>query len=306
VTHLDQPAYSSLTPPPHSVLGPQLHTMTIQGKRNDTRRIILSSILLCLGLVGYGVAAFSSFKVCSTRHQDLSLNHAKTCIYAKSTHDGSHCLPSSSTSHRRQLLQWGMVAFGCNLVSTMPVKADLYEEPTSVKGNSDPSLSLTTLPLYYILRVREATEQESRLISSGKFKDVQRANVKLAVRFMLQNYKLSDNIIAAAATLSDSNKRQTATETGQRAVENLFTILEYFDSRDVENLKVGTYDSMAGKEPLVLKGLESARANIDEFLTYFDSRTVDMVRQKIDEENELNAKEFDPSLGAILNPNPRK
>ena len=193
------------------------------------------------------------------------------------------------------MIGWNSLGLG----SPSPVNAALLEE-------TEEAVSVVRLPLYYILRVREATEQESRLISSQKFKDVQRANVKLAVRFMLQNYKLSDNIISAAATLADSNKRQTATEIGQRAVENLFTILEYFDSRDVENLKVGTYDSMAGKEPLVLKGLDSARANIDEFLTYLDPSDLAAVRKKIDEENELNAKEFDSSLGVILNPNPRK
>jgi len=35
--------------------------------------------------------------------------------------------------------------------------------------------------LYKIVRVREATLQERRLITTGKFKDTQRANVKLAV-----------------------------------------------------------------------------------------------------------------------------
>jgi hypothetical protein len=92
--------------------------------------------------------------------------------------------------------------------------------------------------LYTILRVREATEQETRLIGTGKFKDLQRANVKLAVRFMLQNYRLNDNLIAAAAFLSDQQKRAAAATVGQSAVQSLYTILEYFDSSDVQNLKV--------------------------------------------------------------------
>jgi hypothetical protein len=33
--------------------------------------------------------------------------------------------------------------------------------------------------LYKIIRVKEATQQEKRLIQTGKFKDIQRANVKL-------------------------------------------------------------------------------------------------------------------------------
>lgn len=92
--------------------------------------------------------------------------------------------------------------------------------------------------LYRILRVREATQQESRLIKNGKFKDVQRANIKLAVRFMVQNYRLSDAFVAASTYLDGDNRRLAASQVGQSAVQNLYTILEYYDSSDVENLKV--------------------------------------------------------------------
>ena len=92
-------------------------------------------------------------------------------------------------------------------------------------------------PLYNILRVREASEQESRLIKSGKFKDVQRANVKLAVKFMVENYRLNDNFIAAGAFLT-GDKRIKAGDIGQTVVQNLYTILEYFDASDVQNIKV--------------------------------------------------------------------
>lgn len=94
--------------------------------------------------------------------------------------------------------------------------------------------------LYTILRVREATLQEARLINSGKFKDVQRANIKLAVRFMLNNYRLGDAFIAASAYLGENNRRISASEVGSSAVQNLQTILEYFDSSDVANLKVSS------------------------------------------------------------------
>jgi hypothetical protein len=96
--------------------------------------------------------------------------------------------------------------------------------------------------LYTIVRVREATQQESRLIKSGKFKDFQRANVKLAVKFMIENYKLNDAFLAASNYL-DNNKRMAAVNTGQTAVQDLYTILEYFDASDVQNLKVGAADS---------------------------------------------------------------
>lgn len=152
--------------------------------------------------------------------------------------------------------------------------------------------------LYKIIRVREATQQERRLISTGKFKDKARQNVKLAVKFMIQNYQLSDSVVGASAYLQGNAAQMRAIDVGQAAVQNLQTILEYFDSSDVENIKV---DNLSGKETLVIKGLESAQAKIDDFLSYFPEDTVTSVRKKIQLENELNVKEFDPSLGDIIN-----
>lgn len=109
-------------------------------------------------------------------------------------------------------------------------------------AGATPAWAATRQPLdellYRILRVREATLQESRLIRSGKFKDVQRANIKLAVRFMVENYRLNDAFVAASTYLDGANRRLEASQVGQSAVQNLYTILEYFDSSDVENLKV--------------------------------------------------------------------
>ena len=154
---------------------------------------------------------------------------------------------------------------------------------------------------YKIIRVREATQQERRLINSGKFKDMQRANVKLAIKFMVQNYRLSDSVVGASAFLSGGNAQQMrAIDTGQSAVQNLITILEYFDSSDVENIKVGK-SSMSGKEEIVLKGLEATQLKLDEFLSFFDQTVVDRVAAQVQEENKLNVEEFDKSLGEIIN-----
>ena len=65
-------------------------------------------------------------------------------------------------------------------------------------------------------------------------------------------------------------------------------------------LQVGS-DTMVGKEALVLKGLEATKNSIDEFLAYFPSASVEPVKAKIQQENELNVKEFDRSLGDIIN-----
>lgn len=154
--------------------------------------------------------------------------------------------------------------------------------------------------LYRILRVREATQQETRLIKSGKFKDVQRANVKLAVRFMIDNYRLNDAFVAASSYLDGNNKRIEAGQVGQSAVQNLYTILEYFDSSDIENIKVGS-SSIAGKEEIVLRGLDATRRGIDDFLSFFPVSEVQPVMSLIEEENRMNEKEFDSNLGQIIN-----
>jgi hypothetical protein len=150
------------------------------------------------------------------------------------------------------------------------------------------------------MRVREATIQERRLIKSGKFKDMQRANVKLAVKFMVQNYRLSDSVVGASGFLKGNAQQMRAIDSGQVAVQNLQTILEYFDSSDVENIKVGK-NNMAGKEEIVVKGLEATQVQLDEFLSYFDQDIVTRVKDQVQEENDLNVKEFDKSLGDIIN-----
>ena len=130
---------------------------------------------------------------------------------------------------------------------------------------------------------------------------MQRANVKLAVKFMVQNYRLSDSVVGASTFLSGGNSQQMrAIDTGQMAVQNLVTILEYFDSSDVENIKVGK-NSMNGKEEIVLKGLEATQIKLDEFLSFFDDAIVEKVSAQVLEENKLNVEEFDKSLGDIIN-----
>lgn len=54
---------------------------------------------------------------------------------------------------------------------------------------------------------------------------------------MIDNYHLNDAFVAASAYL-DSDHRAQASQVGQTTVQSLYTILEYFDSANVENLKV--------------------------------------------------------------------
>eukprot|EP00584_Thalassiosira_punctigera_P003552 CAMPEP_0172532326 /NCGR_PEP_ID=MMETSP1067-20121228/5424_1 /TAXON_ID=265564 ORGANISM="Thalassiosira punctigera, Strain Tpunct2005C2" /NCGR_SAMPLE_ID=MMETSP1067 /ASSEMBLY_ACC=CAM_ASM_000444 /LENGTH=259 /DNA_ID=CAMNT_0013316833 /DNA_START=15 /DNA_END=794 /DNA_ORIENTATION=+ len=209
-------------------------------------------------------------------------------------------LPRPADNSRRSFLN--------GAIATSVAAATLLESPLSALAEEDAPPSPQTSKIkplsfyiYKILRAREATEQESRLISTGKFKDVQRANVKLAVKFIINNYQLSDSIIAASSYLK-GNARVQASGVGQSAVQSLYTIVEYFDSADVENIKV---NSLAGKEAIVINGLKSVRRDIDDLLSMFPTDVVQEAKARIMEENELNYKEFDPSLGSILNPNPK-
>jgi hypothetical protein len=58
---------------------------------------------------------------------------------------------------------------------------------------------------------------------------------------------------------------------------------------------------MNGKEDLVIKGLDATKSKLDEFLLLFDQDIVAKIKAQVQEENELNIKEFDPSLGDIIN-----
>lgn len=119
---------------------------------------------------------------------------------------------------------------------------------------------------------------------------------------MLENYRLNDNFISASAYLN-SERKYKAADIGQTTVQNLITILEYFDSSGVENIQVGS-SGLSGKEAIVLNGLASARKGIDDFVSLFPKEDVSAVIAKIEAENELNRQEFDKELGQILNPKP--
>lgn len=187
-------------------------------------------MLRLLGILCFSLgAAVEAFSVSNNGHE----RSLSTRLHSISS--------SSSSSSRRDFFQTALIT---TAVSTMNPLRTWAGEDTSTSSSSGTDGAQETksvqTPLYYILRVREATEQETRLIKSGKFKDVQRANVKLAVRFMIDNYRLNDNFIAASAFLT-GDKKIKAVDLGQNVVQNLYTILEYFDSSDVENIKVSTY-----------------------------------------------------------------
>ena len=182
-----------------------------------------------------------------TTQPKIRPNHLLASVNDKHHNGDGYCHePSEPTTvprgtvitDRRRWMQQGVTLVSAAASMATTATTVLVPTPASAAAGRPPLDDL----LYTILRVREATEQESRLIKTGKFKDVQRANVKLAVRFMVENYRLADAFVAAAAYLDGNERRIAAGDVGQAAVQNLITILEYFDSADVQNLKVSGSD----------------------------------------------------------------
>merc|ERR1719382_1511562 len=77
--------------------------------------------------------------------------------------------------------------------------------------------------LYYISRVQEATVQQERLVSTGKFKDMQRNNIRRALNMMTDNYKLADQVVTASGFVTNSANVMAASSAGNDAVDALDT-----------------------------------------------------------------------------------
>mmetsp|Transcript_11140 Transcript_11140/g.37932 ORF Transcript_11140/g.37932 Transcript_11140/m.37932 type:complete len:242 (+) Transcript_11140:31-756(+) len=141
-----------------------------------------------------------------------------------------------------------------------------------------------------ILRVIEATQQEERLINTGKYKDLQRKSVKNAATMMLTNYALQKNIVSASVFVPQESVSD-ATRLGQEAVEALEQIVGYFPAE----LSVGELER--AQKDFVLKALASARTNLQEFLKLMPQEVVRAAKAQVSEENNLNAKEYKEYFG---------
>jgi len=139
--------------------------------------------------------------------------------------------------------------------------------------------------LVLILRVREATTQETRLIETGKYKELQRLNIKRAVKFMLDNYSLRDRFVTASAYASAS-EQQDALQFAQTAVESLIQVVEYFPRDLVAN------DLSPEQRKFVLSALGSTQRNIDGFLQLMPAEAVAAAKTQIEDENKLNVNEY--------------
>ena len=148
--------------------------------------------------------------------------------------------------------------------------------------------------LVQLLWVQEATGQETRLIETGKYKTLQRLNVKRAVGMLLDNYDLNGRIVAASA-YAPSGQQQRAINYGSTAIEDLTQILEYFPDK----LKANTLTPEQSR--FVLAALRDASENIDRFMALMPAEVVERARAQVAEENRMNVEEM-PKDVEILNP----
>jgi len=140
--------------------------------------------------------------------------------------------------------------------------------------------------LVEILRVKESCGQETRLINTGKYRDLQRLSVKRAIGMMIDNSDLQSRFVSASS-YAELSELQTAVEYGNTAVESLVQILEYFpDKLTANNLS-------PEQKTFVLAALSSASKNIDSFLTLMPATEVIAAAKQIEEENALNKKEYE-------------
>jgi len=157
-----------------------------------------------------------------------------------------------------------------------------------------PKISLKE-QLYGILRVQESTTQEARLIKTGKYRDLQRLNVKRAIRMMIDNSDLATRF-ALATAFAPLDQVTAATDYGNTAVEALTQIIEYFP-QDLQANDLGPE-----QKKFVSNALATASKSIDSFLMLMPKDTVDAARAQLEEENALNMKEFPKDELELLNP----
>jgi len=141
-----------------------------------------------------------------------------------------------------------------------------------------------------IARVMEATEQEERLINSGKYKDLQRKSVKNAATMMLENYALPQNLVRASIFVSQESVAE-ATRLGQEATEALNQIIGYFPAE----LSVGELERV--QKEFVLSALRAARTDLVAFIALLPAKPVQAAFAQVRSENELNAKDYERIFG---------
>lgn len=220
---------------------------------------------------------------------------------------------SDVASQRRQVLLGGMAG-----ALMEPVKAwaggvspeDIGVLPAAKEPGAKPKniVKLDQVKLedaiYKLSRVQEATAQEERLVKSGKFKDVQRNSIKMALKMMINHYKINDQVTEGSkwikAAPQDTLKAQ---QYGADAVDILETANEYFG----KDLKVVSLTD--DQKEFLTNAMSTTREKINNFLSYMPDDAVQSARRRVESENDINRQEYLAGIGAadgasagILNP----
>lgn len=211
----------------------------------------------------------------------------------------------------RPLVGLAALATSCHALSIVPGAVQLSRRaaavllPCAVLPTRALAAARAALPLepelVLILRVQEATAQETRLIKTGKYKELQRLNIKRAVRFLLDNYELQQRFVNAAS-YAPRSRVVSAGSAGNAAAEALIQILEYFP-QDL------TANSLSPEQArFVLAALSACSRSIDEFLALMPPEAVEKAQAQVAEENRLNELELvdeDGNKAIMINPPPR-
>eukprot|EP00440_Ansanella_granifera_P015979 gb/GFBE01017359.1/.p1 GENE.gb/GFBE01017359.1/~~gb/GFBE01017359.1/.p1 ORF type:complete len:263 (+),score=61.42 gb/GFBE01017359.1/:1-789(+) len=152
--------------------------------------------------------------------------------------------------------------------------------------------------IYLISRVQEASVQQERLVTTGKFKDVQRNSITMALNMMLDNYRLSDQVVLASGYVQPTSNIVKASQAGNEAIDVLETAKEYFGTP----LKVSGLSDQ--QRQFIIDAMQAVRKKLDTFLTYLPEDVIRAARKRVEDENEANQKEFvaQDGMAAMSNP----
>lgn len=177
---------------------------------------------------------------------------------------------------------------------------DLKDYASGLEGADKNAKVIFGTPLYLLLRVREATEQQERLLRKNMFRDLQRNNIKMAMRMILRNYNLRDNLEILTSKQIPSESQAKAREASKDLCESLSLISIYFDPNADAKLTVDQLSQE--KRDFILKALGKSRDKIGVILAYLPQAEIDEVQAYIEKENTMNAEAMKEAGEAILNP----
>lgn len=152
--------------------------------------------------------------------------------------------------------------------------------------------------LYLICRVQEATCLQERYISKT-LPPIQK--MKLTLRLVDRSYRLLDQINYISKFV-DPNHVVEAVQAGDQAADSLKEAIDFVYGYKDDDAAAMTLD----QKDFLIATLTSAREKLFDFVDYLpDQSKLQEARKRVEDENKLNADEYDPDLAndaGIYNP----